>query len=293
MFRKKSTRRALNAYKALDDEQQQIVKQQYIQGTHTMNEWLNMLDGVINHHVLVSRTHTRHTYPGLMVLIIGIIASVYLENIVGKLEKMFPIYVLIALGIAIYRFFRPSIHRLLQNRSLPEFRDHYLCFALPILTMLQDDIAKDQPVELWVDLREKNGAAHKIHKWNQEPIKDTTTTFYQNEVMEVRTQLVDGTRIYFKLGDITRKRVRERYNANGKYKTKTKRKVKIQWQLKLAFPKKNYRLTQQSQTTNATSSAKYLTLKVQRREDNLISYMPDAQVFVSMMQEAYSKVERG
>ncbi|OJJ22513.1 hypothetical protein BKI52_07480 [marine bacterium AO1-C] len=287
---------AMEAYTVLTDEQKRIIDRKYIQGNHTADEWLEVLKGIAEYDALGddAKKVAKPTYVGCSVVAVGIIGAIFLANVLQASEQAITTFLVVALfiglGLMVYRVFKPSAHRLLEQRDLP---NHFRSFALPILVLLKEEIADDEPIEFWVDMREKNQAENVIDKKEARPRRDTQTTFFRHNMVEIKTRFVDGTRFYFQLGDVVRQRVRRRRNPRGKLKIKTKYKIKTQWNLKIALPKRHYMLEQKGRGVDETSDPKRIIFKSQQVEiRTLYNYVPNVNFFMNMVLSVYKKVRR-
>ncbi|HAS45062.1 MAG TPA: hypothetical protein DCS93_31560 [Microscillaceae bacterium] len=286
---------AMNAYNELTDEQKHIIDRKYIQGTHTATEWLEVLKGIAEYDALGddAKKVAKPSNAGCVVVAVGIIGAILLANVAEASEQSVVAFLGIALlfgvGLMIYRTFKPTAHRLLEQRDLP---NHFRSFALPILVLLKEEIAADEPIEFWVDMRNKNQSENIIQKQEARPRSDTQTTFFRHNMVEIKTRFVDGTRFYFQLGDVVRMRVRRRRNPRGKLKVKTKYKIKTQWNLKIALPKKHYILEKRTREVDDTDP-KRIVFKAQQVEIRTIyNYVPNVNFFMKMVLGIYKKVQR-
>ncbi|HVE70168.1 MAG TPA: hypothetical protein VNI54_02280 [Thermoanaerobaculia bacterium] len=118
-------------------------------------------------------------------------------------------------------------------------------FTIPVLTVLRDDFAPDQPVHLVVDLTspttdaKKTGEGAPFKHGAYHRVVDTT---YVDPWMSFGGMLVDGTKLSWKVEDKIRERKKTKRNARGKTKTKTKYKKKSEIDVSVAMRKKTYAL---------------------------------------------------
>ena len=287
---------AMEAYDALTGEQKRIIDQKYIHGTHTATEWLEVLKGIAEYDALGddAKKVAQPSYAGCIVVGVGIVGALFLANVIEASEHSTVIFLvsalLIGIGLMIYRTFKPTAHNLLEQRDLP---NHFRSFALPILVLLKEEIAEDEPIGFWVDMRKKNQPENIIQKQENRQRRDTDTTFFKHNMVEIKTRFVDGTRFYFQLGDVVRMRVRRRRNPRGKLKVKTKYKIKTQWSLKIALPKKHYVLEQKTRDIDDNSDPKRIVFKSQKVEiRTLYNYVPNINFFMKMVLGVYKKVRR-
>lgn len=288
---------AFQAYNELTDEQRSIIDRKYIQGTHTADEWLKVLKGIAEYDALGddAKKVAKPTQAGCVVVGVGFFAALILGNMLDLGEQVITglvVAVLVIGGIIlIYRSFYPSSYKLLANRDLP---NHFRSFALPILVLLKEEIAADEPIDFWVDMREKNQQENVIQKNDPGKRGNTRTTFYHHNMVEIKTRFSDGTRFHFQLGDVVRKRIRSRRNARGKLKVKTKYKIKTQWRLKVALPKRYYALEKPDRNADDKSDPKRIIFKVQQTEiRTLYNYVPNVNFFINMVfTRVYKRVRR-
>lgn len=200
---------AFKVYGSLDSEQKGLLERKRVEGTHTVDEWIRLLDNVA--------TYDRHAddlrkTAGWMIVvaIAGLFVGIFLPIL------LIPFLLLGIIAVILYLR--------LRSRDIP---NNLRFFVLPLLALLREDMERDTPLTLQLDLtggrqKEKITGSREFGPGNPR-IKEN---IYRDLWMQGRGALADGTTVDWSIADDIRERVVTKRNPRGKTKVKTKYKVR-------------------------------------------------------------------
>lgn len=220
-------------YKQLSLEQKKIIDEQFIKGSHTPNEWIELISKIVQYDTLADEARRFKidrpipTRDALLVTGIAIAAitaiqlKMWLAAIIGL-----PIYLL---GVFIY-FWSPMGKKVLAKeqkqrnmaqkyaRILFDYSDlpnHFRKFILPLIKEMGKIMDEDEMLRLNVNLGPKKQADHQFEREDIPSNEDydapegyvyETTEFYKYPLMNIRAKLNDGSILMFNIEDLIRNR---------------------------------------------------------------------------------------
>lgn len=225
-------------YKSLNDEQRRVLLEKQVKMNRPIDETISFFKPLAACDKLGDKSRTKFGCGGA----IAIIAIIPLLIMWGN--DVYPAPV--AIGLIVTAI---VIAVLLLKRwswlSKIDLSNNLRGVVLPILQLFREDIGREQPVQLELDL---SSPTHKTkQKSKSEPYKagvyyKVIDTFYVDPWMTGEALLTDGTRLRWSITDSIRERQKTKRNARGKHKTKTRYSKKTSIDVEVSLESKQYEL---------------------------------------------------
>jgi hypothetical protein len=224
--------KAWRAYKALNEEQKQIIKEKQLKVRKPVDETIALLQPIVD-----TAKASAGFGPGCVMalaILAGIGGLIYGSNENWPASKMWTL-VLICGGIftvcLILRLMTPKI----------DLSDNLRACVLPMLYVFREDVDPGEPLELTLDLR-KPMIKEKLVR-EEKPRERLTEKFYNDPWMSADAVLVDGSRLRWSVIDTLRHRSVTKKGRSGKWKTKTKLSKKCNVDVELTVRNKAYEVS--------------------------------------------------
>lgn len=284
------------SWKALSDTQKQIIKDKQITGEHTLKEWLSLLTKLSEYSVLNAQGLKLIKPTGVRygVLVLGVVVLL----LVLKATRVPDEIVTIAIGLCViiggaylvYVAFLLSCDNKYRSRLIS---DNLSLFILPLLKLLQTEVADNEQVNIYAYLGEKNQYQHIVEGRDAHKPKTATTTFFQHCLLEITTKFCDKTQINLVITDRVRQRVIRKISQSGKPKNKIKHKTKITCRVSLSFLRKNYTSKPLENQSKVIQKEKYLCFKNKKTmEHEGGSSVPHIHLPLGIIADIYQQVEQ-
>jgi len=224
--------KAWRAWKALNDEQREIVAQKQVKLVKPIDELIALLKPIADMDKLLGS-------GGCAMLGCTTFAAIFL-GIVGNsavIAAGLPSWITLvwfALWIGVFIY---TLVMYLKTKKI-DVSDNLRGAVMPMLYVLRDDFDPQEPVELKLDLRAPM-AKEKLLRVDK-PRERLTETFYSDPWMSADAVLVDGSRLRWSVVDTIRHRSVTKKGRSGKWKTKTKDSKKCSIDVDLTVRNKAY-----------------------------------------------------
>lgn len=250
----------IGAYRSLNAEQKQIIKQKTVSMNRPVDEILAVLRPIASCDALVSKAGKFGCTGGLMIPLI-VVALILNGN------QVFPTAVGITIVVLLIGVMIASFVLYGWARSI-DVNDGLSKFALPMLALFREDFEREKPVSIKLDLRAptdkakcqtvgkeyKKGAYHKI-----------IDSIYKDEWFSGEAPLADGSRLRWDVTDTILERKKTKRNARGKYKSKTKYKKRTMIDVSVTLKKKRYALDGTAEDQKVQEADNAHTVRMRRR----------------------------
>jgi hypothetical protein len=273
------------AYRSLNAEQKQIIKERIVNVNRPVDELLALLRPLAACDKLVGKSGKFGCYGGLAIPLV-ILTAILTSN--GVLPGAVGGLLVVALIVAMIASFV-----LWGWAKSIDLHDGLNSFTLPMLSVFRDDFDREKPLHLQLDLRApdhkeklvskgdpyKKGAYHKI-----------IDSIYKDEWCSGEGVLTDGSKLRWSVRDAIRKRDKTKKTASGKYKSKTKYKKITTLDVSLTLKKKRYAVAgAEGQTIEEGENAHTVQLRRRVRSESLVPIALDP--FVDAVTGIYSNAK--
>jgi hypothetical protein len=144
--------------------------------------------------------------------------------------------------------------------------------ALPFLSIIKQDLAPDQSIQLQLDLAlptDKQKCVKKLPAYQRGPYRAVDSTF-RDPWFQGSARLHDGVVVRWRIADEVLESKRTKRNPRGKIKTKTRHYKRSLIAVAVSLPTKTYRVQQQpalppDQKLSVSQGERRCTLKFQRK----------------------------
>ncbi|MGD1842633.1 MAG: hypothetical protein ACFB0B_17320 [Thermonemataceae bacterium] len=286
--------KTLGMLSELTPEQQALIKKLRIEGTHTAEEWLELLQEIVLYDT--NNDAARKKLTNTMTLT-GILAFISLFIIGGFPPILFlTLLLLLVLIVAAVLYYR------LKGSDLPNLLRFYI---FPLINVLKEESQAQAPLTIHAYLGKKVSEEFLVKEEanSNRGYPKVRTSHYEVPFLFVDTRLSDGSLLSIEMRDLIRKRRITKRNPRGKIKTKTKYKIKVNYEVRIGFPKKTYELTstQAELVGNVADKAKVKfkenekrnILNIRKRQIYTnISYVPDITFLLSVIADGYEKMRQ-
>jgi len=225
--------KAWRAYKALNEEQKQIIEQKQVRLVRPIDEMIALLKPIGDMDKLVT--------SGCQVgCIMFIVVAAAIGSQIGAESINAPGWLrVVTLLILAVLFFFPLV-MYLKTRKI-DVSDNLRGAVLPMLYVLRDDFDPNEGLELTLDLRQPMAKEKLLRE--DKPRDRMTETFYNDAWMSAEGVLVDGSRLRWSVVDVIRHRSVTKKTSSGKWKTKTKDSKKCNIDAELTVRNKAYEVS--------------------------------------------------
>ncbi len=275
---------------ALTPEQQRIAQSMQLNVNRPIDEVLELLRGLSAFdQEMAARRKKAGTILGLSIFIafVGFIFSfVTFANGMKHTHPHLGVFYVVA-GLTVAAIVTAIVSGVTYGRlKKADLSDDLQNSALPFLTLLREDMNSGDAIHVKIDLR---SAAINEKKVKENTPKDPRFTkiierLFVSPWFSGKVVLADGTHLDWEVIDKLLQRARTRRNPRGKYKTKTKEKWHVVGGVTVAFPTKQYAVS------DAAADAKRHTVKLKRKVKTDVKGSSAFDVLVDMIAEAYSGV---
>lgn len=269
--------KAWRAYKALNEEQRQIIAQKQVKLTRPIDELIALLKPIADmDKVLGSGGCAQLGCTFFAAIFLGIAgnSAIIAMNLPGWL-----VFVWIGLWAVLFLF---TLVMYFKTRNI-DVSDNLRISIMPMLYVLRDDIEPQESVELVLDLRAPM-AKEKLLR-TEKPRERLTETFYSDPWMSAEAILVDGSRLRWSVTDLIRHRSVTKKTRSGKWKTKTKDSKKCSVDVELTVRNKSYEVQGGETGEKKTSLSDKKTMKL--TSANAV----DPQVVLGVITDLFRRVQ--
>src|ERR1041385_6553397 len=246
--------KAWRAYKALNEEQRQIVAQKQVGLVRPIDELIALLKPIADmDKILGSGGCATAGCTMVLVIILGYFG--FMASAAFNLPNwLLVLWLLICAAAFIYPLVMYS-----KTKNI-DVSDNLRTSVMPMLYVLRDDIDPQQSVELVLDLRAPM-AKEKLLR-TETPRQRLTESFYSDPWMSAEAMLIDGSRLRWSVTDLIRHRSVTKKGRSGKWKTKTKDSKKCTVDVELTVRNKSYEVQGAEAGEKKTSLSEKKTMKL-------------------------------
>ena len=228
----------MQAYRSLDDEQKRALREKKIQLDRPIAELITFLKPLAACDTMADKVRTKLGCSFALGIPLTIAAFFFAVSSSWSWPYLLLAVVLITLTIAFGWFWT-------WTRKI-DVSNNFRQFALPVLSVLREDVDPAHPVHIELDLTAPTAAQKK--KSQGDPYKHgayykIVDSTYADDWMSVDARLVDGTKLSWHVVDTIRERQKTKRNPRGKIKTKTKYSKKSDLEVSIGLLKKTYELS--------------------------------------------------
>jgi len=307
----------LSSYEALTENERKELENPVLSGTQTLPEWQKQLEAYAtlgeNRPKNISLSKDSSLHAGCVVLIFivimffvfGITLSMigfFKQNgeLLGQVIVGSVLVSIIPFVLSNYfkRYVRnKKLHKVLAqqkkeiNKVAKVPTNELVNFIMPLIQCFSEEIPKDTPVELQIDLRNKRSADFVYTPEN--PVIDWK--YYQVPWFTLKSRLIDGAVMELKINYLIRYRRYSKKGRSGKWKAKEKIKVKIVYELAMAFPKKRYQSTRLESNTDRLrikENEKRIVVKTKAfRRSSVLDTVPELSQVLQLAKSAYTQIQ--
>ena len=226
--------KAWRAWKALTEEQRQVVRDKQVKLVRPIDELIALLKPIADMDKEIAGSGSRVGCTLALVSVIGIVGLV-----AGQANDA-PDWMLAGWGVLCAAAFLGPLVMFFSTRGI-DVSNNLRLGALPMLYVLRDDVDPKEAVELVLDLRQPMCKEKLVRE--EKPRERLTEKFYSDPWMSAEAILIDGSRLRWSVVDMLRHRTRTKKSRSGKYKTKTKESRKCSVDVELTVRNKAYAVT--------------------------------------------------
>lgn len=230
------------AWKELDVDQQQFLKDKEYTGYLRLKKWLKLFKGIARYDEINDDTRTRSSFQWAAIGAISILLIAILFFVLSY-DLAYPLFIIpaiiLALILGIYSYHRFSTTNIIN---------HLRKFAYPVLYALHEDIHPASKMRLHLDFTDMKKDSNLI-KQTQSNVGGTwyapnkiKLRIFEHHWGDGKIRLRDNTIIDWEAQDEISEITSTRKRTSGKVKTKTKHKVYHRAKIKVAFDKSMYQL---------------------------------------------------
>jgi len=268
--------KAWRAYKALSEEQRQIIEQKQVRLVRPIDEMIGLLKPIADMDKLVTSGCAAGCTMFLVVAAaVGSQIAAEWLNLPGWVK---PVLLLIFAALFVF-----MLVMYLKTRKI-DVSDNLRGAALPMLYVLRDDFDPREAMELTLDLRQPMAKEKLLRE--VKPRERLTETFYNDAWMSAEGVLVDGSKLRWSVADVIRHRSVTKKTSRGKWKTKTKDSKKCNVDAELTVRNKAYEVTGE-----AEAGEKKTTLTVSRTIKIAGVAATDPKIILEVIAELYQRVQ--
>lgn len=205
----------------LSKEQKQLFKEKCYEGTMPIREWIQFFESISKLDFIYNQIATLSMAIGILSAI-----SLFFTLVLAPSLMLFVLPVALIFGIVYFKLSEIDLH------------DNVQVFVIPMLRILDMDVAPEAELFLRLDLRD---STHDSKYTGEEKSYRVTDAFYVGEWIVGKVRLIDGTALEWTITDTLRER--EKYSASGKRKYKYKNKSRFE--VRLGLKNSRYRSSQQ------------------------------------------------
>jgi hypothetical protein len=280
--------KAFKALKALNPEQEAILRQKTLSGSYTPRAALALLRPVAEFDRL---SDTARTSVGCWAAALGVVAFISFVITMNGFRWAIPV-VIAALGGMIY-----FIVAFVRLKNL-DVSNNLRQIAMPFFAVLNEDMDKSEKLRFRLELSEptaktkKTGesAPYKLGAYHK--VVDTT---YKDDWFDGSARLTDGSLIDWSVSEEIRASARTKKTARGKYKTKTKYYKSCLLSVEVALPNKEYAVrsfaSDEGEKIRLKEGEKRTTVRLSRKLKLKTNDPFDARELIGLIAEAYKRVK--
>lgn len=274
------------AYRSLDTEQKQILRDKKVELNRPIDEVLALLKPLAACDMLADNSRTKVGCAFGAGIVLSIVLAVMLGNAGWSALTLFVMAAFVAAVIVAGVLYTFTARIDLSNN----FRE----FALPVLAVFREDFDAARPMHLRMALDPPTSSAKKTNEtppYKRGAYHKIIDTTYVDHWMTASAFLVDGTKLSWNVTDEIRERKKTKKNPRGKYKTKTKYRKKTDVEVEVALRKKAYAMGAPSEGAHS-SDAKWNKVHVEReiRTESLDPLSPKE--LIDVVADVYRKTRR-
>lgn len=245
---------ALRLLKSFSPEEKEFLQTEKITAEKTLEEWTSFLKKALlfdkkadskRKKLMALAILPLFLIPIIMFLVFVILALIVPENSAYEFEiAIFVFFLTIISGLPILAF---SIYKFVQYFKLRKFNiksNHRIrSKALPVLSLLREEVNPNQEVKLQLDLRSPTLPEKFVGKspaYEKGVYYSVVDSDYKNNWINGETFFADGTLLIWSITDLIRQQKKTKRNFRGKYKTKYKNKNKTFISLQAGLERKKY-----------------------------------------------------
>lgn len=263
--------RTEKTYNQLSLEQKKIIDDQFIDGSHTPKEWIQLISKIVQYDAMADEARQfkidRPIPSRDALFIIGLVIAA-ICGISLRLWSFVAIGLPVYLGVIFGYYLLPAGKKILKkerkqkvmagkySRLLFDYSDlpnHFRKFILPLIKQLATMMDKDEELQLHVNLGPKKQAAHRTEQEDQPSKEDydapesyvyESSEFYNYPLMNIRARLNDGSVLMFNIEDLIRNRryVRKMFIEGDNAEEIWRGTMRISYHLQVLLDKTKYDL---------------------------------------------------
>jgi len=212
---------AWSAWKGLDRQQKEFLREKQEEATLRLDEWIPHLAKIVKFDREADSIRKFLGWTGGLCLPAGIAIAIFAESAIPLVICIFGLGLLVSL----WRLSKIDVPNGLNS------------FLLPFLVLLREETKPDAAVTLKLDLRGFDADDKLLSKNGPSSL---VTSLYKDSWFSGSTLLADGASLEWDITDLVRQRRRRKTNARGKTKTKTKTKARRTFDIHLNVRGKDY-----------------------------------------------------
>lgn len=269
--------KAWRAWKALTDEQRQIVQDKKVKLNRPVDEMIALLKPIAD---MDKTLNTSGVGMGCLMVIAAIALAIggFIASDAWNLPGWLTgVWLLGSLAL----FIAPLV-MWARTRKL-DVSDNLRQSVVPMLLVFRDDIDASAPLELELDLRQPMVKEKLLRE--VKPRQRLTETFYSDPWMAADATLVDGSRLRWSVVDTIRHRSVTKKGSSGKWKTKTKDAKKCTVDVELTVRNKAYAVS------GAEAGEKKSTLSAKKRLKLQSATPVDPKEIIHVITDLFRRVE--
>jgi len=268
--------KAWRAWKALTDEQRQIVQDKQVKLNRPIDETIALLKPIAD----MDRALGAGFGMGCVMIIAAIVLAIGGSIAIDALNL--PGWVTTVWFLGCLALFAAPIVMWARTRKI-DVSDNLRQCVVPMLLVFRDDIDAGAPVELTLDLRQPMIKEKLLRE--EKPRARLTETYYSDPWMAAEVLLVDGSRLRWNVTDTIRHRNVTKKTSSGKWKTKTKDAKKCTVEAELTVRNKAYAVS------GAEAGEKKTTLSA-KKQLKLQNALPvDPKEIIHVITDLFARVE--
>lgn len=247
----------LRAYRSLNAEQKRILRDKRVDLNRPIDELLALLRPLANCDAIADKSRTKLGCTFAAGIVAVVVATVVLsdDGWLGLLAIVAIAAIMIGAGALFF-----------WSRGI-DVSNNFRQFALPVLTVLREDIAPGERVHVKLDLRAPN-AKEKLQSesapYKQGVYHKVIDKTFLDAWMSAEATLVDGTRLAWSVTDAIRERSKTKRTPRGKYKSKTKVARKTHLDVEVALRNKRYAIGDAPPDAEVKSDDKRTVVRLER-----------------------------
>lgn len=276
----------LRAYRSLNAEQKRILRDKRVDLNRPVDELLALLRPLAQCDTLADKARKSLGCSAGAALLGVVLALIVFSNTGWGAVAVTVFAALVVAMCAFFFFWR-------WTRGI-DVSNNFRAFAIPVLTVLREDFASNEPVHVSLDLSAptqkaklqsesapyKKGVYHKV-----------VDRIYVDPWMRAEGVLVDGTKLSWNVTDRIRERRKTKRNARGKYKMKTKIAKKSYLGVEVGLRNKRYAVQNVPANAELHSDEKRTRVRVEREVRSMSLDPIEPRALIDLVADVYGRTK--